>query len=294
MMMGQGTRDARRGTRKPYLFVGAVSVPRMVTTEKRQKASRHGGHSYKVLFTFLLLILAVPAYADNPWTQLQSFYGANQETVLVVKEALQRPTKITEQDDPWAILQTYYVPFTQEEEAAAANNPSVRRKVAGHLHDKLAPYQSIINDAAQRFDVPPAVIGAVIMVESSGNPKARAKTSSAKGLMQTIKATFAEARTGLKSKGIRISNDPYQPKASIFAGSWYFDKMFQQMERDSGRRYDRDDLATWRKVAEYYYAGPNHGRKRAGVVIIYAGGKRVVVDKAGYAQKVMKWARVMG
>jgi soluble lytic murein transglycosylase-like protein len=281
MMTGYGTRNAERGTLKPYVFIGATSASRMI------------------LFLLVLMLSAIPAQADNPWMQLQDFYGSgsSEEPDAVIKEAPRRPatrSRVVAQDDPWSILQNFYVPFTQEEEVAASSNPSVRRKVAGQLHDKLAPYQSIINDAAKRFDIPPAVIGAVIMVESSGNPKARAKTSSAKGLMQTIKTTFAEARAGLKTKGIQIPNDPYSPKASIMAGSWYLDHMFRQMERDNDHRFDRNDLAAWRKVAEYYYAGPNHGRKRAGVVIMYAGGKRVVVDKAGYAQKVMKWARVMG
>ena len=80
------------------------------------------------------------------------------------------------------------------------------------------------------------------MVESSGNPKASAKASSAKGLMQTIKSTFAEARSGLKAIKIHIPNDPYSPKASIMAGSWYLDQMFRQMERDSGRSFNRNDL----------------------------------------------------
>ncbi len=245
----------------------------------------------------LSLLVATPAHADDSWTQLQDFYGSAEKPAVIEKAVPVTPVvsnPLDAQDDPWAIMQIYYVPFTEADEDEALQNPGSSRKVSTFLHQKLSPYQTIINAAAQRFDIPPTVLGAVIMVESGGNPNASAKTSSAKGLMQTIKATFAEARAGLKAKGISIPNDPYSPKASIMAGSWYLDRMFRQMERDSGRRYKRDDLVAWSKVAEYYYAGPTHGRKRAGVVIMYAGGRRVVVDKAGYAQKVMKWARVMG
>jgi soluble lytic murein transglycosylase-like protein len=263
----------------------------------REKMPPVGAVFWSRLVLFVLLLIATPTHANDSWSQLQKYYRSPKEPVAVVQKLPQHSavtSTLAAQDDPWSILQTYYVPFTQEDENRASTNPTARRKVAGFLHDKLATYQTIINDAAQRFNIPPTVLGAVIMVESAGNPNARAESSSAKGLMQTIKSTFAGARAGLKAKGIDIPNDPYNPKASILAGSWYLDRMFHQMERDSGRRFDRNDLVAWRKVAEYYYAGPTHGRKRAGVVIMYAGGKRVVVDKAGYSQKVMKWARVLG
>lgn len=250
----------------------------------------------KKLLLFLCLMLSAPlAYADDAWMQLQSYYGTSSHDVVVYDNEPAPARKSTRPDvvDTWAVLQDYYVPFTEQEEFSAHTDPHVGRNVSRKLHKALRPYRSLISDASQQFNVPAEVIGAVIMVESSGNPRAKARTSSAKGLMQTIRSTFADARQGLKRHGVQIVNNPYDPHASIMAGSWYLDRMFRQMEKDAGRRFDRRDMSAWRKVAEYYYAGPNHGRKRAGVVIMYAGGRRLVVDKAGYAQKVMRWARLM-
>ncbi len=246
---------------------------------------------------FLLLSTVRTVHAADPWTELRDFYGAPKTPAVVFEEDV--PVKEPslddqEKNDPWAILQGCYIPFTEKDEAAARVDPQARRKVSAHLHERLAPFRSLIAQASSRFNIPPEVLGAIIMVESSGNPRAKAKTSSAKGLMQTIDSTFAEARQGLDRIGLPIHDNPYNPQASILAGSWYLDRMFHQMEQDWGRSFDRNSLAVWQKVAEYYYAGPNHARKREGVVIMYAGGKRVEVDKAGYAQKVMQWALAMG
>jgi len=132
------------------------------------------------------------------------------------------------------------------------------------------------------------------MVESGGNPHAAAKTSSAKGLMQTIDATFAEARRALAVQGIKIRNDPFKPRASIMAGTWYLDQMYRQVIRDRGEVLQRNSITSWRLPTEYYYAGPGHGRKRSQVVMIYAGGKQIRVDKSGYSSKVLRWAHILG
>lgn len=242
----------------------------------------------------ILLVTAGSAWAEDSWTQLHEFYGSAKTTIIVEDPVPARAmTKLDSQEDPWLTMQSYYV-FFSEEEGEAYRHQQNSREAVGFLNKQLVPYQSLITQASSLFDIPPEVIGAVIMVESSGNPQAKAKTSSAKGLMQTINSTFAEARSGLLKRGTFIADNPYQPRASILAGSWYLDKMFRQMERDLSRRFNRKDLNAWRKVAEYYYAGPSYGRKRAGVVVMYAGGRRVVVDKAGYAEKVIRWARAMG
>jgi hypothetical protein len=78
------------------------------------------------------------------------------------------------------------------------------------------------------------------------------------------------------------------------AGSWYLDKMFKAVALD--RKYDfmsRHDIFSWRLPVEYYYAGPNNGRKGQDVVIMYSGGRRVVIEKSAYSKKVLRWARIM-
>ena len=56
---------------------------------------------------------------------------------------------------------------------------------------------------------------------------------------------------------------------------------------------DRLNPVAWRYPAQYYYAGPGNGRKAADKVIIYSNGRRVVVDKPAYSEKVMRWASIM-
>lgn len=240
----------------------------------------------------LMTILTFSAQAADSWGELQRRFRTDsvQRTTSfpVARSASRSPG-----ENPWTQLQAVYLPFSQAEEETALINPRVKQKVATKLHATLAPYQNSILEASQRFDVPVAVIAAVIMVESSGNPNAAAGTSSAKGLMQTIDATFAEACSSLKVNGLMIKYDPFDPRASIMAGTWYLDRMFRKVQQDRNIHLNRANISAWRLPTEYYYAGPGHGRKRSPVVMIYSGGQQVRVDKAGYSSKVLRWARIM-
>jgi soluble lytic murein transglycosylase-like protein len=167
----------------------------------------------------------------------------------------------------------------------------VGQKIADYLLKEVQPYAGIIQEAAHRFEVPPEIIAAVIMVESGGNTHAKAETSSASGLMQTISATFREARAHLSEKGMRIGESPFEPRASILAGTWYLDRMFTEAAKNHALA--RAALDSWRYPLEYYYAGPSNGRKKEEIVIIYAGGRKILVDKPAYSQKVLRWAKIM-
>lgn len=237
-----------------------------------------------------LMLFGGEAAAADPWAALQSRFEAHAEPVFEMPERI--VPGAAEKTDPWERLQAF-LSFTEQEEVAALTDKVVRRRVSGQLHQAVAPYRELILEAAERFEIPPEVIAAVIMVESGGNPRAKASTSSAKGLMQTIDATFAEGRQGLLAAGIAVKNDPFDPRASILAGSWYLARMFDQARSDGRIRGGRNRLDSWRQAAEYYYAGPGHGKKLGDVVVIYAGGRQVVIDKPAYSQKVMRWAGIM-
>ncbi len=235
----------------------------------------------------LVIFFSGLSRAADPWKALQDKYGP--DTSLP-----KTPEKKKTASDPWEKLWVVCLPFTEEAESAALNNPEAGRKIASYLHRALLPYAGTIDEAAVKFDIPEEIIGAVIMVESGGDANARADTSSAKGLMQTISGTFRDARNGLLSQGVFINNNPFDAYASIMAGSWYLDRMFAAAS-DDGKQglISREDLFSWRFPVEYYYAGPTNGRKGQNVVIMYAGGRRVVIDKAAYSRKVLRWARIM-
>jgi soluble lytic murein transglycosylase-like protein len=223
---------------------------------------------------------------EDPWKKLQQ----------LTREPAAADQSIRHQDspDPWARLRAIYLPFSQEDETAAEADRIIRQKVSDGLLAAVSPYAGLIRRASSRFDVPEEIIAAVIMVESGGNHKAKAPTSTASGLMQTISATFSDARHDLSRRGTPIADTPFDPEASIMAGTWFLDRMYLFARRDNPDAVGpRNQIDSWKKPLEYYYAGPGHGVKSDPVIIIYSGGEQVVVDKPAYSSKVLRWARIM-
>ena len=235
---------------------------------------------------FCIIIIRESHASSDPWQRLRD---------SVDNKASSKTTREAESDpDPWTRLRKLYLPFTEEQESAALVDPSAGKKVSGHLLEVLQPFSGSIAQASQRFAIPPEIIGAVIMVESGGDPEAAAQTSSARGLMQTISGTFHAARNDLLTQGTRIPESPFDPHASIMAGSWYLDRMYAQAAADRKPGVaDRNRIDSWRHPVQYYYAGPSNGKKDKNIVIIYSGGRKVVIDKSAYSEKVLKWAQIM-
>ena len=230
--------------------------------------------------------------------------------------------------DLWAdVLQDYYLPEAPEREAATLRSAwgdmlagyperaiergartleeAERIPAAYRRHHRffdrgredwtgrLEPYRSHIEDAARRFDVPAVVLGAVILQESGGNARAKAKGTSAKGLMQTIDATFALAKKTLANKDLRISN-PLVARDSILAGAWYLSYCYDLAVRDHGSEGRREDPVSWRRALEYYYAGPGWGRDPRPIIHVYRNGQRTRIHKAKYSDGVLAYVRGLG
>lgn len=83
-------------------------------------------------------------------------------------------------------------------------------------------YHPIILKAAGRYKVDPALVKAIIMVESSYNPKA-VSSKGAKGLMQLMPRTAA-------SLGVE---DLFNPEHNIDAGVRYFSTLLNQFNGDT-------------------------------------------------------------
>lgn len=160
------------------------------------------------------------------------------------------------------------------------------------LWGKIAPYRSYILEASRRFQVPAEIIAAVTIQESGGNPRARAPDTSAKGLMQTIDTTFNLARRQLARQGITIK-DPVDPRDSILAGTWYLSYCFDLAAADSPDPLCRENPAQWARALEYYYAGPVWGRNPRPIVYVERRGKRVLIHKTRYAERVLTYARAL-
>ena len=246
--------------------------------------------SNKMSFCLCLWLLVTQVHlahgVEDPWADLQEAFSQPE------KSQPQNPE--VSHDDPWVTLRTIYLPFSEEEEADALSDQGSAFRVSGHLLRSLQPHAALIRQASDRFKIPQEVIGAVIFMESAGKADAKAKDTSAKGLMQTIDSTFAMARSALAGEGIAIVDDPFDPQASILAGSWYLNHMFHLVAKDRPEEAGgRDNLASWQLPLQYYYAGPGHGRKRSDKIVVYRGGQPRVIDKKAYSDTVLKWARIM-
>ncbi|MBD3419440.1 MAG: transglycosylase SLT domain-containing protein [Chitinivibrionales bacterium] len=89
------------------------------------------------------------------------------------------------------------------------------------LRSRIAAWNNHIKSAAQKFDIDPHLIRAVIAQESAGNPHA-VSHAGAKGLMQLIDSTAAEMRV----------NNVFDPHQNIQGGSRYLQRMLRKYKGD--------------------------------------------------------------
>jgi len=140
-----------------------------------------------------------------------------------------------------AIVMGVVIPSIYEEPKTAliaAKEPELGRpEISEPLQDKLQPskqdqplpiiswnsaerhFQPMVIKAANRHKVDPAMVMAIIMAESSYNPKAISKKG-AQGLMQLMPTTA-------KSLGVK---DSFNPEHNINAGVRYFKKLLNQFD----------------------------------------------------------------
>ena len=85
----------------------------------------------------------------------------------------------------------------------------------------IIKYDSIIYSAAKRFGVESRLIKAVIMAESSFNPRAVSK-SGAQGLMQLMPLTADDMKV----------DNPFDPEENIFGGTQYLSLLLKKFGHD--------------------------------------------------------------
>jgi soluble lytic murein transglycosylase-like protein len=222
--------------------------------------------------------------SEDPWSQLRKQYGKKEIKADQDKE----------KQDPWKLLRAVYLPFSLAEEDKAATDSKAAKSFAKNFNSRLLQYGTFIKKASTTFNIPREVIKAVIMAESGGDNYAKAKTTSAKGLMQTIDSTFLMAKKELEKKGVTISDDPFDPESSIMAGTFYLDRMYEKCARDGKLvSNNKKDISSWRYPLEYYYAGPVHGAKEKNKIYVFSNGKKRMIDKRAYSKRIQKWAKIL-
>lgn len=123
-------------------------------------------------------------------------------------------------------------------------------------------YANVINQAASKYNVPAALIAAVIKQESNFNPNARSSVG-ATGLMQLMPATA-------RGLGVKNSKDPYQ---NVMGGTKYLKQML-------------DKFGSIEKALAAYNAGPGNVTKYGGVPPIK--------ETQNYVKKVNNYFKQMG
>jgi soluble lytic murein transglycosylase-like protein len=88
---------------------------------------------------------------------------------------------------------------------------------ASRAHAEPQALQPVIHEASNRYGLPPALIKAVIRVESNFDPGATSPKG-AQGLMQLMPATAADLQV----------TDPYDVRENILAGSRYLHLLLQK------------------------------------------------------------------
>jgi len=113
--------------------------------------------------------------------------------------------------------------------------------------------------------------------------------------MQTIDSTYAMAKKRLKQDyGISISN-PYDPRSSVFAGTWYLRHVYDwAAERNPILVGGRADIENWKKALMNYYLGPGHERYLEGKYVVYPNGHAEPISNADrYVSKIMRFAETV-
>jgi soluble lytic murein transglycosylase-like protein len=118
------------------------------------------------------------------------------------------------------ILVAFAIPFDLAAIPACAESVST-------TNGALDRWQGFITEAALRFNVPEAWVGAVMKAESGGvtmlNGRPITSRAGAMGLMQVRPDTYDELR---RAHG--LGSDPYDPRANILAGTAYLRAMYDR------------------------------------------------------------------
>lgn len=138
----------------------------------------------------------------------------------------------------------------------------------------------IVDEAAERFALPPSWIHAVIVAESRGDSRA-VSPKGAMGLMQLMPGTWREL-----SAQYRLGMDPFDRRANVMAGAAYMRQLLD--------RFGRDGFLAAYNAGPGRYAQVRAGRRRlpAETALYVAQVERSIAAGGGSAEMTRTPSRV--
>ena len=121
-----------------------------------------------------------------------------------------------------AVQQVFTVARPAEASKTVAAPRAVHPEYSRHARRTVHLYQPIIQQAARRFEVDPALVKAIIMTESGYDPLAVSRRG-AQGLMQLMPSTA-------ESLGVA---DSFNPEHNIIGGVRYFRQLMNRFDDDA-------------------------------------------------------------
>lgn len=154
---------------------------------------------------------AIAAEQSSPGVQRLGVAGVPVQWLPYLQQAGFDPSAVATDECTNVVAATWILAYTARIEALVSV-----ATVPDRLPDRAKPWQPIINWVAQRVQISPALLNAVIEQESGFNPYA-VSPAGAIGLMQIMP---------FNAKAWKIN--PYDPAQNLWAGAWHMKYLLQR------------------------------------------------------------------
>lgn len=142
-------------------------------------------------------------------------------------------------------------------------------------------YQDIIAEKANKYNLSPAFVAAIMLNESSFRPEATAESTGARGLMQLVSSTAEWVHGKLDTGSSFQFDDMYDPAANAEYGCWYLNYLSELFHGDPVL------------VAAAYHAGQGEVRNWLNTAAYSPDGLTIAVDQIPFGDTRRYVTRVM-